>query len=84
MSSKRARFSATLLLDGKVLVAGGIDGTFNATDTAEIFDPALASWSLTPPMNDAHAHHTATLLRNGRVLVAGSSNNAAERYAPAR
>lgn len=63
---------ATLLLDGRVLVAGGAgripDSAYN---TAELYDPATGSWTATPPMAQAHQSHTATGLPDGRVLVAG-------------
>lgn len=73
-SMAQARFSpsATLLLDGRVLVAGGSSGSrFEAT--AELFDPASGSWSPTGSMAARRFVHTATLLGDGRVLVAGGN-----------
>ncbi len=54
-----------------VLVAGGFDSTFNASASAELYDPASGTWTATGNLNTARAFHTATLLPNGMVLVAG-------------
>ena len=63
--------TATTLLDGRVLVAGGTE--FAALPSAELFDPATVTWTLTGSMHEARSGHTATLLRDGRVLVTGGS-----------
>src|SRR5262249_55181989 len=62
----RRGHTATLLPNGKVLVAGG----FNGSDltSAELYDPASGSWTATGSLNIARAEHTATLLPNGNVL----------------
>ncbi|MBI4474298.1 MAG: hypothetical protein HY646_16635 [Acidobacteria bacterium] len=66
----RNRSTATLLLDGRVLVTGGeVDGTYSRS--AEIYNPASNTWALTAPMSLPRADHAAALLPNGRVLVAG-------------
>ncbi len=67
-----ARFShtATLLPNGKVLVAGGASSTGNMT-LAELYDPNSGTWTPTGSMTVGRAGHTATLLPNGKVLVAG-------------
>jgi len=90
MMSARIGHTASLLQDGTVLVAGGLDASGNALTTGEIFDPATGAWTATPAMVTAHYNHTATLLGDGTVLVAGggagSSNpsiTAAEIYDPA-
>ena len=66
--------SATLLADGKVLVAGGVtsqDGyTFITIASAELYDPVAATFSATGSLNTARSA-PATLLNNGQVLVAG-------------
>ena len=58
---------------GCVLVAGGLDNTFNAMASTELYDPASGSWTATGNLNTARYEHTATLLPNGKVLVAGGA-----------
>ncbi len=66
--------TATLLTNGKVLIAGGRDST-GALKSAEVYDPATDVWKPTADMNIARGDHTATLLRNGKVLVTGGSSS---------
>ena len=80
MHQPRAFQTATLLPDGRVLVAGGIVGGCDTTlfcspisAGAEIYDPRTGTWTMTGSMRQARARHTATLLPNGRVLVAGGA-----------
>jgi N-acetylneuraminic acid mutarotase len=85
--------TATLLRDGRVLVAGGLATTGDSqedSDEAELYDPASGHWTMTGDMVQARSGHTATLLADGRVLVAGGWSNAdgqqfasAELYDPA-
>jgi hypothetical protein len=64
--------TATLLPNGKVLIAGGCFGNGGpGQSTAELYDPATAAFSPTGSMADARCNHTATLLGNGQVLIAG-------------
>jgi hypothetical protein len=77
MNVERAAHTATLLLDGRVLIAGGFreEGTSEiAIASAEIFDPETRTFSLTGDLNEPRDGHTATLLPNGKVLVAGGWN----------
>jgi hypothetical protein len=69
MASARSGHTATLLPNGKVLVAGGQGN--GPLATAELYDPASGTWSATGSMTTPHYNHTATLLPNGKVLVAG-------------
>ncbi len=73
MSTGRGGQTATLLPDGVVLAAGGV-GPTGWLLTAELYDPATLTWTLTGPLHTARSSHTATLLANGRVLVAGGTN----------
>jgi phosphotransferase system IIA component len=73
LSEVRAGASATLLPDGRVLVAGGI-GDSGASATAERFSPDGGAFMSAAPMQAARANHTATLLANGQVLVAGGAS----------
>jgi Kelch motif/Galactose oxidase, central domain len=77
MKTARSSHSATLLRDGKVLVAGGevgpIDPNTETTrsSSAELYDPKTGTWSPTGSMRRARAGHTALPLVNGNVLVLG-------------
>lgn len=87
MSTQRAAHTATLLPDGKLLVAGGFAGDENSLASAEVFDPATSTFAPAGNMNATRAGHTATLLPNGKVLIAGGYNGrylaSAELYDPA-
>jgi WD40 repeat protein len=86
-SPKGARHSghtATLLGDGRVLVAGG-----NASDTqelpletAEVYDPSSGEFTATGAMAVARDGLSATALGSGRVLVVGGADESAELYDP--
>ena len=85
----RGAHTATLLPDGRVLVAGGRSisnmGVPVALDSAEIYDPATKIWTVTGSLTKPRVWPTATLLPNGRVLVVGGdwSFGTAELYDPA-
>jgi hypothetical protein len=66
---RRSGHTATLLPDGRVLVAAGPAN--HLTPTAELYDPSSGSWSPTQDMVERRFWPTATLLADGRVLVAG-------------
>jgi hypothetical protein len=59
-----------LLLDGRVLVAGGVDSA-----SAELFDPRSGTWRATADMGSIRSLASATLLPDGRVLLAGGSDS---------
>ena len=68
----RVGHTATLLQDGKILVAGGSGRRFTRLASAELYDPIAGEWRLLPgSMIMARSGHTATLLPTGEVLVAG-------------
>lgn len=69
MVTPRNHHTATLLLDGRVLVAGGISDDLVAQ--AELYDPITSTWTATGAMAGGRYGHTATLLFDGRVLVTG-------------
>lgn len=70
--------TATLLPDGRVLVAGGFivdsPSTGNVpTGSAEIHDPATGQFTVTGALRIPRGNHTATLLANGAVLISGGA-----------
>ena len=88
-SPKTGRYlhSATLLGNGKVLVAGGRNAAQVETNSAELYDPATNTWSQTGSLAIARSEHIATLMPNGQVLVVGGVNgnstlSSAELYDP--
>ena len=66
--------TATLLSNGKVLVAG--------QEGAELYDPVTNTWSRTGSMVNGGSGHTAILLPNGKVLVTGGGFGDSELYNP--
>ena len=92
MNDTRNLHTATLLPDGRVLVASGVDLSASSAmrSSAEIYDPATGTWTLTGSLQRARAYHTANLLASGKVLVTGGINlssgsviESAELYDPA-
>jgi hypothetical protein len=77
LATGRMLHTATLLADGRVLVAGGFTGNFSgAATTAELFDPATGVFSPIAAATAPRAGHAALLLGDGRVLLAGGSDPA--------
>jgi hypothetical protein len=67
MAVARTRHTATLLSNGKVLIAGGLVG-YTALASAEIYDPAAGKCTATGSMAAPREYHTATLLANGNTV----------------
>ena len=79
MNVARASHTATLLADGRVLVAGGAGaspGDGSDLASAEIFDPQTESWTPAGDMPIPGSQYVATLLADGRVLFTGGGATA--------
>jgi hypothetical protein len=73
MGSEKYWHSATLLPNGKVLIAGGIDER-GYTNSAELYDPVTNSFTSTNALRTERGDHVATLMASGQVLFeAGES-----------
>ena len=72
----RAGHTATLLQDGRVLVAGGSNGGVAST-SMEVYDPAQGTWRSVGNMRWPRVSHTAALLATGQVMLIGSASVAA-------
>lgn len=89
LNEVRLGHTATLLPNGKVLVAGGYANS--VTKTAELYDPSTETFTYTGSMTSRRVAHTATLLKNGKVLIVGGDSedpfdgemSSAEIYDPA-
>lgn len=68
MGTARMGASATLLRDGKILVAGGRSGQ-TGFKSSEIYDPQTGKFTASGDMNYSRAGHHAVLLDNGMVLI---------------
>lgn len=91
LAISRDSHTATLLPNGKVLVAGGGEHLvlfgLGTLSSAELYDPASGNWAMTGSLASPREGHKATLLPTGRVLVAAgrrtSALSTAELYDPA-
>lgn len=85
MVTGRNQATATLLANGKVLVAGGNNGL--VLSSSELYDPSAGTWNATGSLNTARYGATATRLQTGKVLVVGGDGSSgilssAELYDP--
>jgi hypothetical protein len=93
LSASRTQHTATLLLNGKVLIAGGWGkddcdsdrkyGCMSTRTTAELYDPQNGSFIETGRLISARTEHTATILPSGKVLVVGGRKSYSEVIASA-
>ncbi|WP_158502321.1 kelch repeat-containing protein [Vitiosangium sp. GDMCC 1.1324] len=88
MSTSRDSHTATRLDSGRVLIAGGRNGT-TTLRSVELYDPATNSWSPVGAMSNGRFAHAALFIpEHGSVLVTGGYNGTtplrrAEVYDPA-
>lgn len=79
MKVARQAHTATLLVGGQVLVAGGEspdfgNGASGVGGTAEVFDPKTRTWSFVEGMALPRRDHAAFALRTGEVIVCGGAH----------
>jgi N-acetylneuraminic acid mutarotase len=79
LNTARTAVAATVLADGRVLVAGGMfmDRTSpdppRLLDTSELWDPGSGTWSRTGGLTHARVGASAVTLADGRVLIVGGA-----------
>lgn len=79
LAAARALGTGDALKDGRVLVAGGGNGTILgpvATTTTEIYQPFSRSWSAGPNLSQERSFHASATLNDGRVLISGGTTTA--------
>jgi N-acetylneuraminic acid mutarotase len=74
LRAARMAMTATVLPNGKALIAGGQTAASDALGSSELYNPATGSFTLTGRLITPRSGHSATLLKNGRVLMAGGEN----------
>lgn len=88
MLEPRSGHTATLLSNGKVLIAGGMRRNQDFYRSAELFDPVTKTFEHTGDMALARVGLAAVLLSSGKVLIVGgwighAATDSAELYDPA-
>ncbi|MGC4063409.1 MAG: hypothetical protein QM784_01895 [Polyangiaceae bacterium] len=77
MQEGRVSNRTTVLLDGRVLITGGVNWYGPSLNSAEIYDPTLGTngaFRFTGNLNERRNAHSAVLLESGKVLISGGSN----------
>lgn len=69
-----ARATSTLLQNGEVLIAAGVNNDHATLNIAELYNPAAGTFSYTGNLQHDRAWHTASLLQDGEVLITGGQD----------
>ncbi|MFH0946743.1 MAG: kelch repeat-containing protein [Planctomycetota bacterium] len=81
----RMELTATTLLDGRVLIVGGLTGSGKSSSRSDLYDPVKEQILKGPDLSEPRHGHTATLLKDGRVLIAGGvGRSSTELFDPIR
>ena len=71
MPAEHSLHTASMLSDGRVMLAGSLSQGLPAQNPVTYFNPASNSWSVGPPLAQARGGHAAVALPDGRILVSG-------------
>jgi len=86
MVTPRCLFAAEPLVDGRVLVAGGVGGNITSNGTplaqAEIFDVKTGKWTSTASLGTARGLSATARLRDGRVVLVGGAAGTIDKPVP--
>lgn len=87
MLEPRSGHTATLLPDGRILIAGGMRRNRDFYKSAELYDPSTGKFKTTGEMSIGRVGEIAVLLSTGKVLIAGGwvgqgGTDSAELYDP--
>jgi hypothetical protein len=82
MASASEAHTATLMQNGKVLIAGGSSEGGTDFASTQLYDPVTGTFTATVSMTAARSAHTATLLPSGKVLIAGGSHYTGQYFQP--
>jgi N-acetylneuraminic acid mutarotase len=63
--------TATLMHNGRVMVAGGLGAGDLTVATSATYNPKTGNWVQVGSLNEARNMHTATLLKNNMILATG-------------
>jgi len=74
LNYSRSEHTATLLKNGNVFIAGGINGTGSPLNTTEIFVSTKNAFDPGPNLLTALKGHSSSLLKSGDVIIAGGTN----------
>jgi len=84
LAATRVDFTANLLPDGRIFVAGGSDGTALSYDTVVEFRPGKNRWDvLRHTLANGRRSHTTTTLLDGSLIIAGGLNSSSQAIADA-